>query len=246
MVLRLTFYKENNAVIVTSAIPGEGKSTIASNLAVSAGMSDRHVLLIDGDLRRASQREIFGYDKTLPGLSEALVGSCTWQEAVLKDVREGLDILPAGDFPPNPAELLGSKAMSTILDEIKKTYDLVLIDMPPINIVTDPLVLSSEVAGCIFVVRQNYSDHRDVKKALVSAEMTGMDVLGFTFYGEKLHQDSYYSRKYYHSYYNKYDYRRKPGYGYGYGYHKRPPKKSETRSDDEHARQTDEKRGGLS
>ena len=69
--------------------------------------------------------------------------------------------------------------------------------MPPINVVADPLVLSTNVAGCLFIARQNYSDHRDVRKALISSEMTGMDVLGFVFYGEELNQGSYYRRKYY-------------------------------------------------
>ena len=100
--------------------------------------------------------------------------------------------------------------MLTILGEIEGTYDLVLIDMPPINVVADPLVLSTNIAGCIFVVRQDFSDHRDIRSALISAEMTGMDVLGFVFYGENIRQGGYYSRRYYKSYYNKYDYRRKP------------------------------------
>jgi Mrp family chromosome partitioning ATPase len=83
----------------------------------------------------------------------------------------------------------------------------VLVDAPPVNIVSDPLVITAHVAGCLFVVRQDYSDHRDIRKALSAAEMTGMEVLGFVYYGENLHSGSYYSRKYYKGYYNKYDYR---------------------------------------
>ena len=89
-------------------------------------------------------------------------------------------------------------------------YDLVLLDMPPINIVSDPLALSTQVAGCLFVIRQNYSDHRDIRKALISAEMTGMNVMGFVFYGEKIDEGGYYRRKYYKSYYSRYDYRKHP------------------------------------
>ena len=202
--------KKNNVVVITSAIPGEGKSTIAANLAISVGMSEKKVILVDADLRRACQRDIFRYAKHHPGLSEVLVGVNKWEDAILKEVKPGLDILPAGQFPPNPAELLGSNAMIELLDELKEVYDLVLLDMPPINIVTDPLVVSANVGGCLFVTRQNFSDHRDICKALIAAEMTGMDMLGFVFYGEKLHQDSYYSKKYYKSYYNKYDYRKNP------------------------------------
>ena len=78
------------------------------------------------------------------------------------------------------------------------------MDMPPINIVSDPLVVSADVAGCLLIVRQGYSDHRAVRKALVSAEMTGMNVLGFVYNGDTPHQDSYYNRKYYKKkyYYN--------------------------------------------
>ena len=199
--------KESHTVVVTSSISGEGKSTISANLAISCAMGGKKVLLIDGDLRRASQRDIFGFDKKAEGLSDVLVGKCTWQEAVLAEVRSNLDLLPAGHFPPNPAELLESAGMQRILKEFEEAYDMVILDMPPVNVVADPLVLSNHVAGCLFVTRQNFSDHRDIQKALISAEMTGMNVLGFIFYGENLHEGSYYSRRYYKSYYNKYDYR---------------------------------------
>ena len=161
-------------------------------------------------MRRACQRDIFQFDKQTKGLSDALVGNCRWQDAILHNIKESLDLLPAGHFPPNPAELLESDEMLKLLAEIENAYDLVLIDMPPINVVADPLVLSSNVAGCIFVARQNFSDHRDVRGALIAAEMTGMDVLGFVFYGENIRQGGYYSRRYYKSYYHKYDYRRRP------------------------------------
>ena len=100
--------------------------------------------------------------------------------------------------------------MQQVLQQLEKDYDLILIDMPPINVVADPLALSESVAGCLFVTRQNFSDHRDIKKALIAAEMTGMNVLGFVFYGENINQGGYYSRRYYKKYYSKYDYRKRP------------------------------------
>ena len=196
--------KESHTVVVTSAISGEGKSTITANLAISCAMSGKHVLLVDADLRRATQRDIFEYDRKLPGLSEVLIKTCSLDDAIRKSEREMLDLLPAGHLPPNPAELLSSKDMTDVLQELEKRYDLVLIDMPPINIVSDPLVVSSHVAGCLFVVRQDYSDQREVRKALKAAELTDMKVLGFVFYGEKINQGSYYSRRYYNKYYNSY------------------------------------------
>ena len=198
--------KNNNVVAVTSAISGEGKSTITANLAISYAMSGRKVLLVDGDMRRCSQREIFKYGRKLPGLSTVLVGECGWKDALLETNRETLFIMPAGHTPPNPAELLSSANMDQLLKELSEEFDLVLLDMPPINIVSDPLVVSAHVAGCLFVCRQNFSDHREIRKALKAAELTDMSVLGFVFYGEKIHHGSYYySRKYYRDYYHHYD-----------------------------------------
>lgn len=201
--------KGKTAVVITSSISGEGKSTIASNLAISCAMSGKKVLLVDGDMRRASQMDIFKSVQQSRGLSDALVGQCHWQEAIIPGVRDNVDLLPAGQIPPNPSELLDSIEMERLIQELEQAYDLVLLDMPPINIVSDPLVISSSVAGCLFVTRQNFTDRRDVRKALSAAEMTGMNILGFVFYGEHLHEGSYYSRRYYKSYYNKYDYRRR-------------------------------------
>lgn len=201
--------KEKNAVVITSSISGEGKSTIACNLAISCGMSGKKVLLIDGDMRRATQNEIFTLGQHTDGLSDVLIGKCSWQNTIKKGIKENVDLMPAGHFPPNPAELLETKEMKAFLQEMEEVYDVILLDMPPINIVADPLVVSSSVAGCIFVTRQNFSDKRDIRKALIASEMTGMNVLGFVFYGEKINQGGYYSRRYYRSYYNKYDYRRR-------------------------------------
>ncbi len=198
--------KEKHVVAVTSAISGEGKSTIAANLAISCAMSGKKVLLIDADMRRASQSEIFHFSKHYKGLSNVLIGESPWQDVVLVSSKhENFDILPAGRMPPNPAELLGSDMMRKLLDELLAVYDLVLLDAPPINIVSDPLALSDLTAGSLFVVRQDFSDHQEVRKALTSAELTGMNILGFVFYGEKIHQGKYYYRRYYKSYYHKYD-----------------------------------------
>lgn len=200
--------RESHTVLITSGISGEGKSTIAANLAISCAMSDRRVILVDADMRRACQQDLFHYDgKETLGLSNVLVGTCSWKDAVIHGEQYPLDHLPAGHQPPNPAEMLESQAMKALLKELEAEYDLVLLDSPPINIVSDPMALSADSAGALFVVRQDFSDHREVKKALRSAEMAGLNMLGFVFYGEKLRQGNYYSRRYYKGYYRKYYHR---------------------------------------
>ncbi len=204
--------KSSRAVMVTSAVSGEGKSTIAANLAISCAMSGKKVMLIDADMRRACQRDIFRHhDSERKGLSDVLSGACSWKDAVVFGEKESPDVLHAGSLPPNPAELLESGAMKGLLEKLETKYDLVILDCPPINIVSDPQALSGLVAGAVFVVRQGFTDHREVRKALISAEMTGMNVLGFVFYGEKLKQGNYYNRKYYQNYYHRYDTREQAG-----------------------------------
>lgn len=202
--------KESKTVTITSSVSGEGKSTISSNLAISCATAGKKVLLIDGDLRRAILKELFEINRHSKGLSDLLVGGCGFEEVVKKNIIDSLDLLPAGHFPPNPAELLGSDSMIQLLKELELIYDLIIIDMPPISVVSDPLVLSNIVAGCLFIVRQNFSDKREIRRSLESAELTGMKVLGFVLYGEKITHGSYHYRRYYRNYYHMYDYRKKP------------------------------------
>ena len=199
--------KEHNVVAVTSPVSGEGKTTIASNLAISCALGGKDVLLIDGDMRRACLQEMFQYDAKKPGLSNILVGDISWQQAVLNSEYKSLHLIPAGQLPPNPAELLGSSQMKDLLNRLEQAYELIILDLPPVNVVADPLAVSADVAGCLLVTRQYYSDHRDIRKALIAAEMTGMEVLGFIFYGEDLttgSQYGYYGKKYYQKYYKNY------------------------------------------
>lgn len=199
---------KRHIVLISSAVPGEGKSTIAANLAICFARSGKRTLLIDGDMRRGNQTHIFCHDSRLDerhGLSNTIIHECESKDAILKDVRPNLDLLLVGSLPPNPAELLNSPEMSFLLMELESRYDIILMDMPPINVVSDPLILAQEEAGMLYVVRQNYSDHREIRKALIAAEFSKIDVLGFVLYGEKVNGSTYnqsrYYKKYYHNYY---------------------------------------------
>ena len=199
--------KEHHVVAITSPVSGEGKTTIAANLAVSCAMGGKNVLIIDGDMRRACLRDVFLYDKDDSGLSDILAGNIMWQQGIRQTQYDTLHVLPAGHLPPNPAELLGSRQMRDLLVQLEQIYELIILDMPPVNVVADPLAVSSIVAGCLFVTRQNYTDHRDLRKALIAAEMTGMDILGFVFFGEDLMSGGeygYYGKKHYQKYYKNY------------------------------------------
>ena len=206
--------KEKHSIVITSAVSGEGKSTIAANLAISIAMSGKRVLLVDADMRRACQNRVFNYSGKSSGLSDVLAGLRKWKSVLITTDYKSLDVLPAGKTPPNPTELLGSYTMRELISQFEQAYDMVVFDVPPINIVADALALSAEVAGGLFIVRQGFSDHREIRKALTQAEMAGLNLLGFVFYGEKPEQGSYYGYykyKYYSKYYHKYDTRKSDG-----------------------------------
>ncbi len=202
--------KDKHSIVVTSAVSGEGKSTIAANLAISIALSGKRVLLVDADMRRACQNKVFKYSSKVNGLSDILAGLCKWKNIIIATDYKSLDVLPAGKTPPNPTELLGSYTMRELIAQFEGSYDMVIMDVPPINIVADALALSAQVAGGLFVVRQEFSDHREIQKALNQAEMAGLNLLGFVFYGEKLEHAGHYGYyKYYNKYYHKYDTRDK-------------------------------------
>lgn len=211
--LRFAMVKqESKVLVVSSAVPGEGKSTISANIAIVSSQAEQKVLLIDGDMRKPRQHRMFMLNNHENGLSDLLVGDTTLEAAVHRDVMPGLDILCAGSTPPNPSELLGSEAMLRLIEQANQEYDLVILDTPPVNIATDALVLSDKMAGLLFVVRQDYSEHPEIRKALQSVEFTGGNLLGFVYSTKELNNRSYYYKHYYHRYYRKY-------YSHYYGDH---------------------------
>lgn len=171
------------AIVVTSAIAGEGKTSIALNLAVACAQGGDHVLLVDADLRKPTVGERLGLNEA-NGLSTLLAGRVTFDEAVVGGGRGlGIDVLPAGPIPPNPADLLSSHAMRELLNHALTSYDVILLDTPPVLPVVDAAVLSREVSGAVLVARLNRTKKESVAKAVESLGQIGGKLLGVVLNG---------------------------------------------------------------
>lgn len=142
---------EVKSMVVTSADPGEGKTTTVCNLAFTFAQSEKKTIIIDCDLRKPSIHKQFKLSNLI-GLSDVLVGDKELDEAV-NNYSDNLSILTSGKIPPNPSEMLGSKAMGLLLERIKSKYDVIMIDSPPLLAVTDAQILSTKVDGVILVVK---------------------------------------------------------------------------------------------
>ena len=165
-------------MVVTSAGPEEGKSTTLANLAVTLAQAEKKVILVDCDLRRPSQHEIFEVGNSL-GLTTMVVDEEAFRNPPLQETPvPNLKLLPSGPLPPNPSELLGSRRMEEIIATLREKADLVLFDAPPIIAVTDAAVLASKVDGVLLVIKAGTTkrDHAQRAKALlekVNARLVG-------------------------------------------------------------------------
>ncbi|MBI5647058.1 MAG: polysaccharide biosynthesis tyrosine autokinase [Ignavibacteriae bacterium] len=188
-------------VVVSSPAPKEGKSTAISNLAVSAANSAKRVLLIDADLRRPVQHSIFEVDRE-PGLSNCLVGETPVNQCIKKTKVPGLHIIPCGHIPSHPAELLGSARMEKFIELVRKYYDFILIDSPPVIAMADTLVVSKYANGIVLVVSADQTKILGLQKAKEGLEANNARMLGVVvnrFNANKIYY-SYY-RYYYQNYY---------------------------------------------
>ncbi|MBR3289464.1 MAG: CpsD/CapB family tyrosine-protein kinase, partial [Clostridia bacterium] len=163
---------------ITSSVRGEGKTTTAINLSYTLAETGKRVLLVDADMRLPSISKKLSIPSQ-PGLSNCLVGMNNLQESILPSVLlKTFSILPAGTLPPNPSELLGSERMGTLLDEMKKNFDFIIVDLPPVNIVSDALVISKLMDGMVMAVRQNYSDQMQVNECMHHLKFLDTKLLG--------------------------------------------------------------------
>lgn len=156
--------REIRSIVVSSTGPGEGKSTTAANLAVVFAQQGKRVLLVDADLRKPTVHYTFRVEN-IYGLTRVLMRQVSLTDAVQPSDLEHLDILPSGPIPPNPAELLGSKHMEEFLEEAKAKYDVVIMDTPPVLVVTDAQVLTNRVDASLLVVSSGKTDKDGALKA---------------------------------------------------------------------------------
>lgn len=208
--------RSSNTILITSTLPGEGKSWISSNLAIAFAQNNKNVLLIDSDMRKGRQYAIFEASPK-PGLSNYLSGvngpinsfdilqldesnnvrvSGTVSDYIQKTKIDNLDILVSGSVPPNPSELLNSEQMLKLIAEVNKIYDIVIIDGTPSSLVTDSLVLARFVDFSIIVTAYKITKKKDLEKIISGIQNVGGKVAGVVLnklpVSSKKYQESYY------------------------------------------------------
>ena len=189
--------REIQVILVTSATQGEGKSTTSSNLAVAYAQQGKKVLIIDTDMRRPTVHYTFRVANGL-GLSSLLTRQAELEKAILPTKVDSLSILTAGPIPPNPAELLSSKAMESLILKLRNEYDVIVLDAPPLLQVADSRITSKLTDGVVLVVGCTTSDRQRVLKAKEQLELAEAKILGVVLNRRELTDDSAY--QYYYSY----------------------------------------------
>lgn len=200
-VLLSTADRPPRTLLVSSSQPSEGKTTISINLAISLSQLGQRVLLIDGDMRRPSIRKAFQMEDSL-GLVSYLTGQQDWRAAVLTTGLANLDALVCGPVPPNPAELLSSERMRTLLTEAKQEYHFIVMDSPPLLNVADSRILATLVEGLVLVVKGGATPRELAQRAQAYARNVGANVIGVVLNNLDVRaDDNYYYRYYHYDYY---------------------------------------------
>lgn len=202
---------DKKVLMITSSIAGEGKSTVAANLAISMAGKGKKVILVDCDLRSPSVTRLFGIKKKFPGLVPLLRGRCKLEEAVY-DVEyngkpTGLTLLPGGEKETRLVEILSSEAMRAVIDKLRDQYDVVILDTPPSAILVDAMILVNYVDAVAYVVMNDFARRRYIFNGVEELMAGDAPIVGCILNGGRVRSGSY----------GYYGYKSRYGYGYGYG-----------------------------
>lgn len=199
------------AIMTTSAFPEDGKTTVTVNLALMFALSDAKVILVDADIRKGRVAKYFN-QKSVPGLSDCLSGQNTLEEVVhVSHVNKNLSYITCGTHSPRPYELLESDEMAALLQQLRAEYDYVILDTPPVLLLSDALALSDAVDGAVLVCRHQVSYISDIERALETLKFSKVNVLGVVINDYKMpktkgYYGGYHGYGYKRYYYNSYAY----------------------------------------
>lgn len=184
---------------VTSALKGEGKSTTSLNIAYAFSQTGQKVLLMECDLRLPNIAKRLAIHSK-PGISNLLAGQCSGNDVLQRSkILEKVHVIVSGDIPPNPAELLASEQMKQTMDALAQVFDVIIVDLPPITVVSDAAIASNLVDGMVVVTRKDYCDKRAIADAVGQLRFANAKILGFVFTGadpEKKRYKKYYKKNY--------------------------------------------------
>jgi len=190
-----------SSFIITSAVPEESKSNTAINLAITLAQDDKRVILVECDLRKPVLHKYMKTTRSKKGLTSVITGEEKLESCIFKLGGVNIYALLAGAIPPNPAEMLSSPAMEQIITQLKKQFDYVILDTPPVSVVTDAAIVGNLVDGALLVVRSKYAAVDSIKLAKKKLEEVGIKIFGVVL-----------------TRYNIKESNKKTGYSYSYGY----------------------------
>ena len=206
----LTDDKKCHIIGVTSSVRGEGKSTTAINLSYVLAQAGKKVLLVDGDMRIPSIAKKMNICRT-PGVTNLIIGGGYDDMTPFKlNDFDNWYIVPAGDIPPNPSELLGSGKMERFLRAMSEKFEYIIMDLPPVNIVSDACAVSRHLDGVLVVIREDYTSKKELDSCITQLKLSNVRILGCVMNVIKIQKHNYKRYKKYRRYYKKY------GYTYGY------------------------------
>lgn len=192
--------ERKKVLLVSSAVPSDGKTTFTTNFAITLAIAGHRVLLVDADLRRGATHTFFGNSRD-PGLSDVLVGELHWTDVMRQTDIDTLKVIHSGKLPPNPGELLISPIPEQLIEEARQEFDFVIFDCPPLTAIDDTFSLLPFSDGVLFVVRSAQTSMRFAKNSLHAIRQRGAQILGLVLNGIASDNPHFYYQQYYHGYY---------------------------------------------